>query len=110
MSTETGKKSSDNRDAFQAEFDALPLEEKFNRLFKMEAATIGETLNYVARSGAKAFEKFGEVVNDFSSKVEAEVKKATSQTTGCAPKAEESGSKTKPRSAPRGNKRPRKDT
>ncbi len=83
----------------QDEFNALPLEEKFANLFRMEATTIGEALKFVAESSMKAVEKAGEAMQDLSSKVEAEVKKAAAaaecKTNGNGAK------KPKPRSRPR---------
>jgi hypothetical protein len=61
----------------QDEFNSLPLEEKFANLFKMEAATLGEALKYVADSSMKFVEQAGEAIKDLSSKIEAEVKKAS---------------------------------
>ena len=90
----------------QDEFNALPLEEKFANLFKMEAATLGEAMKYVADSSMKFVEQAGEAIKDLSSKVEAEVKKASAEckTNGNGAAAEEpaktggSGKQTPPRS------------
>lgn len=68
--TEAG--SSKSKDAFQAEFDALPLDEKFSRLFKMEAVTLGETINYVVDNSSKAFNKAVEAINDLGRKAQAD--------------------------------------
>lgn len=78
--TETG--SSNSKDAFQAEFEALPLDEKFSRLFKMEAATIGETINYVVDNSSKMIEKAVEAMNDLGRKAQTECseKKAADET------------------------------
>ncbi len=61
----------------QDEFNALPLEEKFAHLFKMEAATLGEAMKYVADSSMKFVEQAGEAIKDLGTKIEAEVKKAS---------------------------------
>ncbi|MBP9665014.1 MAG: hypothetical protein KBD94_10350 [Pyrinomonadaceae bacterium] len=63
----------------QDEFNALPLEEKFANLFRMEATTLGEALKFVADSSMKAVQKAGEAIHDLSAKMEAEVKKATAE-------------------------------
>lgn len=65
------------KDKFQAEFEALPLEEKISKLFKMEAVTIGETINYVMESPMEVFSKIGDVMAGFGRKIEEEAKKAT---------------------------------
>lgn len=65
------------KDKFQAEFEALPLDQKISKLFKMEAVTIGETINYVIESPLEVFKKVGNVMADFGRKVEEEAKKAT---------------------------------
>ena len=49
--TETSKEPV--KDKFQEEFEALPLEKKFAKLFKMEAVTLGETISYVMDSPFK---------------------------------------------------------
>jgi len=81
-------KKAPKKDKFQEEFEALPLEEKITNLFKMEVVTLGETLTYVANS-----------VAEFGSRVEKEVRKATSSAT-CAPEPEKAKGKNPPRSAP----------
>jgi len=84
-----------NKDSFQKEFEALPLEQKITNLFKMEVVTLGETLSYVANS-----------VAEFGSKIEKEVRKATSAPSApCAPAPESksdknSSPKSSPKSAP----------
>jgi hypothetical protein len=77
------------RDRFQAEFEALPLDQKFARLFKMEAATISETFNYVMKDPMKVVEKVGDVMTEFGTKIENEVRKATSSAKDCS--GEETG-------------------
>lgn len=93
----------------QDEFNALPLDEKFANLFKMEAATLGEALKYVADSSMKAVEQAGEAIKDLSSKIEAEVRKASSEckTNGNAAKAEaKKPAGSAKRTPPRGKKKP----
>ena len=65
------------KDRFQAEFEALPLEEKFARLFKMEAATLSEAFTYAVSSSSKVAEKVGDVITDLGARFEQEVKRAT---------------------------------
>jgi hypothetical protein len=64
------------KDRFQAEFEALPLEEKFARLFRMEAATLSEAFTYAFNSSSKVVERMGDVISDFGVKIETEVKRA----------------------------------
>lgn len=68
----TGKGSSKGKEAFEAEFEALPLDEKFSRLFKMEAVTIGETIDYVVNNSSKFVDKAVEAMNDLGRKVKTE--------------------------------------
>ncbi len=94
------QKKETKKDPIQSEFEALPLDQKFASLLKMEAVTITEAFNYVVDNSAKAFEKAGEVINDLGAKFEKEVSKATSSPTdkkaADAPKA----STAKPKSRP----------
>lgn len=113
MNTEksTGtKKNGAAGNKFEDEFRALPLEDKFKSLFRMEAAALEETFHYVADASMKAFEKAGEVITDLGKKVESEVKKATaskqtadppksSASTGSAKKKSSAGRKQPPKSA-----------
>ena len=87
----------------QSEFEALPLDEKFASLLKMEVATLSESFNYVVDSSSKAFEKMGEVFTDLSSKVETEFKKA--KATGAAEATDEPA-----QSAPKAKKTPPKNS
>jgi len=64
------------KDPIQAEFEALPLDQKFSNLLKMEAVTLGETFTYVVNSSMKAVEKFGDALSDFGSKIETEASRA----------------------------------
>src|SRR5205085_6077371 len=65
------------KDPIQAEFEALPLDQKFSNLLKMEAVTLGETFTYVVNSSMKAVEKFGDALSDLGSKIETEAGRAT---------------------------------
>jgi hypothetical protein len=84
--TETNKSTETPKDRFQAEFEALPLDEKFAHLLKMEAATISEAFAFAVNSPMKVVEKVGDVISEFGTRIEAEVKKAR-QT--CEPPASE---------------------
>ena len=66
----------DAKDKFHEEFEALPLEQKFAKLFKMEAVVLGETVSYVLDSPYKILEKLGDVMAGFGRKMEEEAKKA----------------------------------
>ncbi len=61
---------------FHKEFESLPLEQKFAKLFKMEALVLSETISYVLDSPYKVFEKIGDVMAGFGRKMEEEAKKA----------------------------------
>ncbi|MBV9217447.1 MAG: hypothetical protein JO053_14865 [Acidobacteria bacterium] len=96
---------SSQKSRIQAEFEALPLEEKFASLLNMEVATLSESFNYVVESSSKAFDKMGEVFSDLGSKVETEFKKAqaqASETGGDQPKPEEPKAK---KSAPKSTRK-----
>ncbi len=75
--TKTAAPKEPAKDKFQAEFEALPLDQKISKLFKMEAVTIGETINYVIESPMEVFSKIGDVMAGFGRKIEEEAKKAT---------------------------------
>ncbi len=64
------------KDTFEEEFESLPLEKKFAKLFKMEAMVLSETVSYVLDSPYKVFEKVGDVMAGFGRKMEDEAKKA----------------------------------
>ncbi|MBK6721746.1 MAG: hypothetical protein IPO41_02570 [Acidobacteria bacterium] len=86
---------------FEEEFAALPLEEKIAALFRMESKTLGETLTYIANSSAKAVEKASEFINEMSSKIEFEVKRATGESASAEGNAEPKASSAKPKSGER---------
>lgn len=75
--TKTAEPKNAVKDKFQAEFEALPLDEKISKLFKMEVVTIGETISYVMDSPMEVFGKIGDVMAGFGRKLEEEAKKAT---------------------------------
>ena len=91
----------EKKNKFEEEFSALPLEEKIASLLRLEAATLGETLTYIANSSAKAMEKAGEFINDMSAKIENEVKRATRCDTSTETKQPKTAAKEKPRAASR---------
>lgn len=100
---------SKTKSRLQDEFNALPLEDKFANLFRMEATTIGEALKFVAESSMKAVEKAGAAIQDLSAKIETEVKKASAdcKTNGSGAKTEaRKPAGTAKRSPPRGKKKP----
>lgn len=111
--TKTAAPKEPVKDRFQAEFEALPLEEKISKLFKMEAVTLGETISYVIDSPMEVFRKVGDVMADFGRKVEEEAKKATRPAEPA--KAESAGKSAgtkataKPRSTSARAKKPRKE-
>jgi DNA-binding transcriptional MocR family regulator len=70
------KTSKTSRDRVQAEFEALPLDEKFASLFKMETATVTEAFNMLVNHPMKVVEKVGDVISDLGVKIEAEARKA----------------------------------
>ncbi len=94
------QKKETKKDPIQSEFEALPLDQKFASLLKMEAVTITEAFNYVVENSSKAFEKAGDMINDLGAKFEKEVSKATcdpaTKKAADAPKA----STAKPKSRP----------
>jgi len=89
----TSKKGTPN-DKFQAEFAALPLDEKFANLLKMEAATLSEAFDYTVKS-------VGAVLTDISTRIETEVKKATSTAEDYTPPKAASADEPKPKAAPK---------
>jgi hypothetical protein len=93
--TKETKNEDPKKDRFHDDFKGLPLEEKIKILLRMEAVTLQETFNYGLSEAIKAGERLGEVLSDFGKKVEAEIKKATSQ---CAnePVGAKPGSSKKP--------------
>lgn len=74
---------SDKKHSFENEFASLPLEQKIAALLRMEVATLGETLTYIASSSAKAVEQAGEFIHDVGEKIETEVKKAAAGAGAC---------------------------
>ena len=103
---EQGKEETKTRKPWETEFAALPLEEKLASLLRMEAATLGETLTFIANSSAKAVEKAGEFINEVGVKIENEVKKASKSANYCPPEGSTDDQKAKEKSA--SGKRPPK--
>lgn len=97
MATETNKKGTE-KDKFQAEFEQLPLDEKYARLFKLEAVALSETLAYVMESPAKVFEQAGVALTDFAKKFEQEATEAFRQATKNADCSTDAEPKAKPAS------------
>jgi ferredoxin len=65
------------KDPLEAEFEALPLDKKIASLLRMEAVTLSETINYVVSSSMKAVEKAGDVIQDFGTKIDKEMRKGS---------------------------------
>ena len=103
------QKKETKKDPIQSEFEALPLDQKFASLLKMEAVTITEAFNYVVASSSKAFEKAGEAINEFGAKFEREVTNATASAADEAKTKTPKGSTAKPKPRP-GKKAPNTDS
>lgn len=86
---EAPRKENANKDKFQDEFKGLPLEEKIKLLLKMEAVTLQEAFNYGLKESMKAADRLGDVLTEFSGRIEAEFKKATCSSQNAPPKAEQ---------------------
>jgi hypothetical protein len=105
MTTETRRK-------LEQEFNALPLEQKFSTLFRMEASTLEEAFTYVVNSTMKAAEKAGETMKDLGAQFEVKVDKEWSKAKKAAddyqaPKAKPKGPAPKgPGPKPSAKKRP----
>lgn len=69
------------KDKYQTEFEQLPLDEKYARLFKLEAVALSETFEYVMDSSGKVFEQAGAAISDFAKKFEHEAKETFRQAT-----------------------------
>ena len=95
--TKETKKENTKKDRFHEEFKGLPLEEKIKILLRMEAVTLQETFNYGLAEAMKAGERLGEVLSDFGKKIEAEIKKATSQSHAASAGAAPGDSKKPPK-------------
>ncbi len=91
---------------FRAEFEALPLDEKFSKLLQLEVVTLNETMKYVADTSMKVLEKVGDAIGGFGVKIETEAKKATAANSEdkepAAPKAAKA--KPEPKRKPRTQK------
>ena len=95
--TKETKKDNSKKDRFHDEFKGLPLEEKIKILLRMEAVTLQETFNYGLAEAMKAGERLGEVLSDFGKKIEAEIKKATSQSQSASAGANTGSAKKSPK-------------
>ena len=80
-------KQESKKNKFQEEFKQLSLEEKIKTLLKMEAVTLQETFSYGLHESMKAADRLGDVLTDFSKKVEAEFKKVTHHEQKASPKS-----------------------
>ena len=96
----TDKKTEKPKDRFQQEFEALPLEEKFAKLFQMETATFSEAFTYAVNSPMKVVEKVGDVITEFGIKIENEVKKAAASHKAESKTGEPKASTAKPKARP----------
>ena len=99
------QKTSKVNEPMQSDFAALPLEDKIRNLMKMEVVTLGETFSYVVKSSMEVFEKVGESIGSFGSKVETEARKAA-QSASSTPEAEKA--KPKAKQAKKTNDKPSK--
>ncbi|MFZ1701998.1 MAG: hypothetical protein WBO10_14025 [Pyrinomonadaceae bacterium] len=106
----TDKKTSEPKakTRLEEEFAALTLEEKIASLMRMEAATLGETLTYIANTSAKAMDKAGDFIHDISEKIENEVKKAAAATASSGGKTSSGPAKAAEPKAKASTKRPPK--
>ena len=93
---ESTKQKAPKKDKFQEEFKELSLEEKIKTLLKMEAVTLQETFSYGLSGSMKAIDRLGDVITEFSSKVEAEFKKATHHDQDSSAKSKSGESKKPP--------------
>ena len=87
------QKKSNVNEPMQADFAAMPLEDKIKNLMKMEVVTLGETFSYVVKSGIEVVEKVGQTIEQFGTKVETEARKAANTT--AEPKAKTEDKKPK---------------
>jgi hypothetical protein len=76
--TKEGNHDKNNRGRFEQEFQALPLDEKFAILFKMEVAALSEALSLAVNDPMKVLDKVGSKLNEFGERIEAEFRRATS--------------------------------
>ena len=65
------------KDRFEAEFEALPLDEKFSKLFRMEVAALDEAIRYAFNSPMKVVQNVGDAIGRFGERMESEFKKTT---------------------------------
>src|SRR2546423_13520068 len=69
--------TNDRKHRIKEEFAALPLDKKLSSLFEMEVVALNESISYVVNNSGEIFNKVGDVINDFGTRVECEFKKAT---------------------------------
>jgi hypothetical protein len=67
------------------DFMAMPLEDKISSLFRMEVETLNEMLRAGADCAMSAFEKVGDAISNFGSKLEHEAKAAAAANKSAAP-------------------------
>ncbi len=70
------KENTSERNNIRSEFDALPLDQKFAELFRMEAKAIEEALTYAIEQPFRMLEKVGDALSDFGDRVESKAKQA----------------------------------
>jgi hypothetical protein len=102
MSSKTTQETKSNKKGnpdIQAEFEALPLDEKLSSLFKMEVAALTEAFNYVSKNPWKVVEKVGDMITDLGTRIENEVKRAS----GYTPPSAANGSGEKKANGPTNN-------
>ena len=75
------------RDRFEAEFAALPLGEKFAKLFRMEMSAMSEAINYAVKEPMKVVENVGDALNRVGDRIESEFRNATCRPNYEAPPA-----------------------
>jgi hypothetical protein len=63
-------------DDFESEFAALPLEERFARLFRMEMRTLTDAVAYAVNSPMKVVEHVGDMISECGTRLETEFRRA----------------------------------
>ncbi|MCO5334369.1 MAG: hypothetical protein M9893_10245 [Pyrinomonadaceae bacterium] len=63
----------------KADFEALPLGEKYSQLLKMEAVTLSETVDYFMASPKEAMDKVGDTLAELGRKLGQDIKEAFKQ-------------------------------
>ena len=88
--------ASDSRKKIKEEFEALPLDKKLASLFDMEVVALNDSISYVVNNSGEILNKVGDVISDFSCRVESEFKKATKANAAAAGAEEASKAGSKP--------------